>query len=115
MHYGTKTVGYYARQSAVDWNNNIIYNTELNSSGTPGSLKRQGISARGSDLSFRTVYTYTLGWTSGLGQNGHLGIIFDDGVHMYVAEDNHKLNRVNLLNAAKIIPLTVISNNIYLY
>ena len=103
IHYGTKTSTYYARQSAIDWNNNIIYHTEVNTSGNPGVLKRQGISPRGSNLSFQTTYTYTAGYPIGIGNNTQMGIT-NDGVHMYVNVDDHKLDRVNLLNASTLIP-----------
>ena len=103
IHYGTKTSTYYARQSAIDWNNNIIYHTEVNTSGNPGVLKRQGISPRGSNLSFQTTYTYTAGYPIGIGNNTQMGIT-NDGVHMYVNVDDHKLDRVTLLNATTLIP-----------
>ena len=108
-HYGTKTPGAYSRQFAVDWNNNIIYSTEVNTSGSPAVLKRQGISLRGSNLAFETVHTYSDGWAGFAYRGAHLSAnqqigITNDGLHLYINEANHKLEKINLLTGTTIIP-----------
>ena len=108
VHHGTSSKQ-FVRQFAVDWTNNIIYSTELSNDSNPALLKRQGISQRGSNIPYETVYTYDDGFSGYASRGAHIfpneqiGIT-NDGTYIYFNDADHKLERINTFISTTIIP-----------